>query len=208
MMKNKEYSFLEDAISILGSEHSQEYLSKFWLEEKEFYSKWSRIFDTIFKNDKDRIPQNIFREDYVLIPIMMTGGVFYEETFDALRKCMIELGEKEFIVVEQNKEYQLRFRYPVEIDWRTFSLEDNNTEYIIMELLATFKNYYVLGDSGIWGKYYEGEHKYSFDIIGVKEEYAGIFYNHFKNIISLEERNEINNLLPQYKEKIVWNLRY
>lgn len=164
MMKNKEYSFLEDAISILGSEHSQDYLSKFWLEEKELYLKWSRIFDTIFKNDKDRTPQNIFREDYVLIPIMMPGGVFYEGTFDALKKCMIELGEKEFIVIEQNKEFPLRFKYPIEIDWRTFSLENNDTEYIILELLATFKNYYVLGDSEVWGKYYEGEHKYSFDI--------------------------------------------
>lgn len=205
-MKNKEYYFLEDAISMLGSIDSQQYLLDYWLVEKEFNDKWNKTFDTIFNNDNNKIPQDIFKEDFVLIPIMMTGGVFYRETFDALKQCMIELGEKEFVVIEKNKKNPLRFKYPTHIDWLKLSLENSNTaEYITLELLATFKNYYVWGETGIWGKYYEGENEHSFDIIGVKEEYSILFYSHFKNIISLEERGEINSLLPNYQNKIIWN---
>jgi hypothetical protein len=191
---------------------SEEYLKKYWLNDGDWQSFWQPLKDKIFRSESTCLPDMMFKDDFALIALI-GGVVFTEDDFKALQNCMLEAGDKWFVIVE-NKYMQpvitgndgkiiihllLQFKFPVEITWD----ELLNGGLISMELFETsYKDFFVFGDSGKWGKYAANEYWDTsvdpagtpLDIIGFKPELAHIFQEHFRQ--PKEEQEEIREWLP------------
>ncbi|MDR0329016.1 MAG: hypothetical protein LBI05_12055 [Planctomycetaceae bacterium] len=86
---------------------SDVYLRKYWLHEEEWQSRWVLLWDHIFCPDAFTLPDMMFREGFMLIA-GIGGCAFAEGDFHALQKCMREIGDKEFVMIENGKKRNLR----------------------------------------------------------------------------------------------------
>ncbi len=198
---------------------SEKYLNRYWLDKKEWKSYWQPLKDKIFAPESVCLPDMMFKKDFALF-IFIGGVVFTEDDFKALQKCMLEAGDKWFVIAE-NKHTQpviigengktivhplLRFKFPAEITWD----ELLNGGLISMELFETsYKEFFVFGSSAKWGKYAANEYwdrsvdpaGTPLDIIGFKPEISSIFQKNFKQL--KEEQEKIKEWLPpKYKDFI------
>ena len=99
---------------------AQNYLSKYWIDQFEYEGKWKAIQDRIFINQDKGLPEMVFNDNYNLLAIR--GGVLFEEAdFRDLQACLLEIGEKNFVVIEntfgKSNEVPLRMKYPANITW-------------------------------------------------------------------------------------------
>jgi len=68
------------------------------------------------------------------------------------------------------------------------------------------KEFFVFGESGLWGKYSASDYKYPIDIIGFKPEYQAIFQDEFcQNEADLKD---IQNNLPDLYKSALYNKRF
>lgn len=199
---------------------SETYLEKYWLSEDEWQKKWQPLKDKVFHTEFTRLPDMMYREEYLLITLV-GGVIFTEDDFLALQKCMFDAGDKWFVVIE-NKYMQptlindngktfvhplLRFKYPVEITWK----ELLNGGLLSMELFeSSYKEFFVFGSSSKWGKYAANEYwdrsvdpiGTPLDIIGFKTELVSVFQKYFKQ--SKEEQQKIKDWIPEeYKKRLI-----
>jgi len=198
---------------------SEEYLKKYWLDERELQNYWQPLRDKIFCSKSSCLPDVMFKENFELI-VLMGGVIFTKNDFEALQNCMFKAGDKWFVVVE-NKYTQpvitgndgqvmvhplLHFKFPIEITWK----ELLNGGLVSMELFETsYKEFFVFGNSAKWGKYAANEYWNALadpagtplDIIGFKPELAPIFREYFKQ--SKEDQEEIREWLPQKYKKLI-----
>lgn len=198
---------------------SEEYLKKYWLNEEEWQNYWQPLKDKIFRLESTYLPDMMFKEDFALIALI-GGVVFTEDDFKALQNCMLEVGDKWFVIVE-NQHMQpkfkgddgeiivdplLQFKFPVEISWN----ELLNGGLLSMEVFQNAcKEFFVFGSSAKWGKYAANEYwdrsvdpaGTPLDIIGFKPALASIFREHFKQL--KKEQEEIREWLPQEYKKLI-----
>jgi hypothetical protein len=93
----------------------------------------------------------------------------------------------------------IRLKFPATITWA--ELSSGNTISNLL-LNGPIKEYFVFGDSGLWGKYVANDYGSAVDIIGYKKELAKHFIKHFK--LNPEKQFRINNELPDaYKKRIL-----
>jgi len=122
------------------------------------------------------------------------GDPLYENDFHALRQCMSETRDKEFVMISNfkapviTKHPHLRFKFPVDITWNELNNEGARcagTSYRLMKGLG--KDFFIFGDSGLWGKYAACEYLdrsvdpagTPLDIIGFKPKLTSIFKQFF-----------------------------
>ncbi|MFS4454738.1 hypothetical protein [Maribacter sp. 2304DJ31-5] len=175
------------------------YLRKYWLSENEYNSKWKELHERIFMNLDVSLPDMVFKKGYELIPLR-GGCLFSEKDFEQLKKSLLEIGEKYLVVIENTfrgnlKEPAFRMKYPVTISWK----EIINGNFISSTIIENpNKEFFIFGETGVWGKYSASDYVWPLDIIGFKPECRTIFTNHFKQ--SNEEEKQINEWLPvQYQ---------
>lgn len=191
------------------------YFEKYWLNYEEYIKKWLPIQNIIFNNKARHLPNMMFNEDkFELLP-SIGGQIFSQKEFEILKKCLKVTKDKYFVLI-QNKHVQpeihnpnggdniihplLRFKYPLDITWS----ELMSGGYISVELFQWFyKDYFVFGDSGRWGKYIANHtEQYPFNILGFTKEYESIFKKNFE-IKSEEEYQTLKKWLPEnYKPYI------
>jgi hypothetical protein len=137
---------------------SVSYLSAYWLSEAEYVQKWKPIQDTIFEHVSVSPPAVRINEQLAVFSTV--GGVlFTKEDFRKLAVCLKDLPDTNFAVVEDfdidrpphGSGPVLRLRYPKSIHWDEMCVAEEGISY---ELFGRpVRNYFVFGDSGLWGKY-------------------------------------------------------
>jgi len=177
-------------------EVAEKFLEKYWLPEKEYIENWKSLQDQIFINQNNGLPDSIFAKPYKILALR-GGCLFVEDDFKYLQKCLLEIGDKYFVIIQNTFGKKLinptafRMKFPSNITWD----ELMSGNFISTALFEMFHNeFFVFGESDMWGKYAANEYIRPLDIIGVKPIYFEIFKNHFKQ--SEGERLEINTWLP------------
>jgi hypothetical protein len=192
-------TFVEDETR----EQTTSYFDKYWLNKEEYIEKWLPIQNKIFDSKAKYFPDMMFNSDFQLIALR-GGLIFTEEDFYLLQNCMNQTGDKYFVIVqncsEENPHQEqppLRFKYPANVTWD----ELMSGGLVSLELFQyPFKEYFVFGDTGTWGKYVANDYEKPLDIIGFKKNYSEVFKRNFKQLI---EPEIITEWLPDvYKQKL------
>jgi hypothetical protein len=183
------------------------YLDKYWLTKDEYESFWLRVKGTIFNPDFQSLPEKVFRKEFELIPLI-GGAIFSAEDFDAFKACLKETGDEHFVIVQntygEENPIAFRMKFPADISWD--ELVSGN--YISTVLFEMFHNdYFIFGDSGVWGKYVENDADPPLDLIGVKHEFVHAFLDRYKPVRatyealpeSIKTREIIESLPASYK---------
>lgn len=175
--------------------NAKAYLEKYWLSQEEYENVWKPIQDKIFINQDVGLPELIFAEHYNIFAFR-GGCLFLEEDFKQLQKCLLAIGEKYFVVIENSfggrlQEPAFRVKFPTNITWQEL-MSGNYISAVLFEML--FNEYFVFGESTIWGKYSANDYVNPLDLIGFKPEYSPIFREDLKQ--SNAEKLEIKKWLP------------
>jgi hypothetical protein len=224
-MKKTLYEFYDNVDPLEIYPESKDYIKKYWLDEEEYISHWEPLQDKIFDDKVDFLQVGrIFLPEFKLMALL-GGATFDKKDFLLLQKCMKELGEKYFVVIEncaisprvyeyfkkRKVEYPgkpLKFKYPVDIKWKEIYRGD-----FLSEAMMGFwqgREFYVFGESGLWGKYAANDYIVPpagpLDILGFKDECASLFRDTFYNCMTKYQREDTKNSLtspslhPAYKE--------
>ncbi len=181
---------------------AKEYLYKYYLSEDNYLRRWQPIQDQIFYRENIGLPEVLFRESFSMAA--NRGGVLFEqEDFEKLKKCALELGDENIVIIQNDFDRDLnvpplRMKFPVDISW----IELMSGNFISTVLFEMFSNeYFVFSESGTWGKYSANDYEHPLDIIGFKPEYEQIFKGYFSQ--PPEEWEEIKEWLPPKYKKII-----
>jgi hypothetical protein len=213
----KEYQLHLDEYSLEGSgwfskltpesewgkqETAQRYLENYWLPQDEYEHTWKPRQNKIFSNQDKGLPEIVFKEGFEIIALR-GGCLFLKEDFEKLQQCFLEVGDEYFVIIENTfdgkvQEPAFQMKYPTTISWEEL-ISGNFISSTIVE--SNYKEYFVFGDSEVWGKYSASNYQNPLDIIGFKPEYTSSFKNNLKQ--SDEEYQEIKDWLPlMYKQYI------
>lgn len=144
------YSFPESA------DVSDFYINNYALNESGFTSA-QMLLKNIFKNSFLKFPDFIIKNEYAFF-IAMGGILMDEDDFASISRWMTHFNDKYLYVLEDYQESApphqsgppLRFRFPAKLRWEEINQQDG----IAYELFGRpIRNYYVFGDSSMWGKY-------------------------------------------------------
>ncbi len=182
--------------------NAQDYLDKYYLSEQEYLTDWKPLQGNIFISDKG-LPELIFEPDFNLLAIR-GGTLFTKEDFENLQKCLVKLGDKNLIIIQNTFGTDsgiplLRMKYPSDITWGEI-MSDNFISSVLFEMFHN--EYFVFSESASWGKYSANDYEHPLDIIGFKPEFTGIFIEQFKQ--SKDEQAEVREWLPS-KYKVLIN---
>jgi len=171
------------------------YLDKYWLSLTEYKRRCEKLQNVIFTNQAEALPQMIFSDEYRLLALG-GGCLFTEEDFRSLQNCMLKVGEKSFFIIENDfggtlEEPTFRMEFPADISWEEF-FSGNFVSSTMIE--SIHKEFFVFGESGLWGKYSASDYKYPIDIVGFLPEYEAIFQDEFCQ--NEAEVKDVQNHLP------------
>ena len=161
---------------------AEKYLQKYWLSNAEYNETIVEIQNRIFDSSFESLPQKVFLPEFEIIPNI--GGVLFEEKdFEALKKCFDKTGDSYFYIVQNNLAVngvpKFRLKYPTKTTWN----ELISGNYLSTFLFEMFHNeYFVFGNSGLWGKYCSNDEDLPIDIYGVTENLVSVFLNNFEDI--------------------------
>lgn len=173
----------------VSREQTAAYFERYWLDGREYVEKWMPVQNTIYDVAGDHFPDVKFQSNFEIIALR-GGLIFTGEDFALLRQCWQRTGDSYIVIVENVDEDNphhgrplLRFKYPTNITWD----ELTSGGYVSQELFETsFREYFVFGDTGTWGKYVANDYIYPLDIIGFQKKYAEEFKKHFAPLMEHE----------------------
>jgi hypothetical protein len=178
------------------------YLEKYWLPSSAYEAKWKAIQDRIFVKQVVGLPELVFTDEYEMITLR-GGCLFTKDDFRKLQECMLAIGDQRFVVVENTygqkvPEPGFRMQFPVGITWEEITSGD-----CISGILLAYphNDYYVYGDSEVWGKYAANDYTNPLDIIAFRETAASVFKEKFR-LPDSESREMETWLPPSYKARI------
>jgi hypothetical protein len=181
----------------------EEYLGKYWLSEKEYFQNWKSIQNKIFVNQENGLPNLKFKNEFLILPLR-GGSLFDKSDFESLMNCLIDIGEKYFVVIEntygeKSTEIAFRMKYPTNISWD----EITNGNFISETIIGSMhKEFFVFGENTNWGKYSASEYESPLNLIAFKPIYKALFQKQF--LQDDEEKMEIlNNWLPKNYVKLL-----
>jgi len=170
------------------------YLTKYWLSDSEYESYWRDIQNAIFTNAVG-LPGKIFNIDFET-KVVKGGCLFTQQDFLRIQKCMLEAGDQNLIVVENLKgevtnEQPFKFRFPVGISWEEIT-SGNFVSSVLLE--SVYKEFFVFGDTSLWGMYTASDYEFPLDVIGFRVEVQDCFLELFNP--SEDEIAEIKKWIP------------
>lgn len=163
---------------------AENYLDKYWLSKTEYEKKWKATQNCIFTSAKAGLSEMVFQPGFAWF-VIKGGCLFVEDEFSRLRSCALSVAEAFIVIVENSSggkvvEPTFRFKFPVDITWSEMT-SGNFVSAVLLEI--PYKDYFVFGESGLWGKYTSNEHAMPVDIFGFKGIAEGIF----KSVLSATE---------------------
>jgi hypothetical protein len=177
----------------------EQYLEKYWLNEIEYIKIWTPIQNRIFVPDTLGIPEPTFQDGYEML-IFEGGCLFTFETFTKLKKSMLDLGEEYFVVIENSlienqQEPAFRLKFPVNISWEELT-SGNFVSSTFIE--SIYKEFFVFGQSGFWGKYSAPDYEFPLDVLVFKADVQNVFKFSFNQ--AKEEQEKLSKWNPnRYK---------
>jgi hypothetical protein len=174
---------------------SLSFLEKYWLSEEEYLNIWLPIKNEIFQSKSISLPDLMFNPEFDLL-FLLGGLLFSEDGFNALKKCIESTGDTHFVIIQNANEDEVPFRlkFPSKISWSEL-IDGGAVSFEVFK--RPIRDYYVLGDTGNWGKYLSDE--YSLDIIGYRKEFKNTFMKIFESYIKDQREGVIKKLPPAYK---------
>jgi len=181
---------------------AENYLERYWLSSAEYQHTWKQVQDRIFTNQEVGLPQMVFNPEFEL-QASLGGCLFVQEEFVRLQECMQSISEQFFFVVEntfggQVEEPIFRMKFPTGISWDELA-SGNFVSAILLEM--PHKEYFVFGESGVWGKYAANDYETPLDILGFIREIANVFRNKFR-LSDTGEREIMRVLPPAYMNRL------
>lgn len=183
---------------------AKNYLEKYWLRESEYKKIWSQIKDKIFAPKFQYLPQNLFLPEFEIVP--MIGGVLFDDKdFEAFKLCLGKVGDNHFVIIQNNFGQEnltaFRMKFPTSISWK----ELMNGNYISTVLFEMFHNdFFVFGESALWGKYAANDETPPLSLFGVKEKFISVFIEEYRDLTKQYEilpnsykNSEIIRSLPE-----------
>jgi hypothetical protein len=155
-----------------------EYLNKYLMPDIYFQDILGNKMFSIFNNPVG-FPNNIFAKDYDY-KIFNGGGLFVEDEFALLKRCLGLTNDKWIFVIEEIHTIEsgrLLMKFPVETNWSDL-MAGGMLSYELIE--RPVRNYFVFGDSYLWGKYVGSDYDPPKDILGFKK-HVDIFRNVFES---------------------------
>lgn len=185
-----------------NKELAKKYLEKYWLSQAEYETIWKPIQNQIFINQDKSLPEMMFKEDFEMLALR-GGSLFLEEDFKQLQNCFLEVGDEYFVIIENTyggilQEASFKLKYPTKISWQEL-ISGNFISSTLIE--SIYKEYFVFGNSGMWGKYSASDYVNPLDIIGFRSEYSSLFRNNVEQ--SQNEMQEIKHWLPPLYRKLI-----
>jgi len=174
---------------------AENYLSKYWLSKSEYETEVKEIQAKIFNSQVRKFQDFVFLKSFETVALR--GGIlFEEEDFNILKECFRETGDKYIYIIENDfglppETPPFRMKYSSNINWKEL-VSGNFISTVLFNWPS--KEYYVFGDTGLWGKYSANEYKNPLDIIGFDKSYSGLFKGKFEQ--PPEEKEEISEWLP------------
>lgn len=173
---NDYYSIYDSNNVGINIDIAHQYLQNYFLSEEEYFKYWKPIQKKVFPYESIGIPTQMFSENYNLITSV--GGVLFEkEDFELLQKCILEIGDRSIIIIQNDftrrlEKPILRMKYPSDITWEKIM----SGSFISTVLFKMYANeYFVFSESGLWGKYSANDEEYPLDIVGVTPDLEFIF---------------------------------
>lgn len=165
---------------------TEAYFERYWLLKSEYNAKWKSILETIYVVSGPNFPHVKFHSGFEFLALR-GGRVFTEQDFSFLSHCIKNIGDENFVLVENvdennphHGEPPLRFKFPSCITWSELMAGG----YVSQELFeAPVKEYFVFGDTGTWGKYVANDYVYPLDIVGFQRRYSELFKKQFAPLI-------------------------
>jgi hypothetical protein len=213
---------------------AEEFLKKYWIPKDEFLLKWQPIQNVVFRPNVS-LSNYLFNKRFNLIGISNAGGTFYEQEYICFQQFLKEIGEKHFIIAENadnrivysdateeflregqkidQKDNQFRFKFPIDTPY-----EELNSGGIISEIFLDGrypKDYYIFGESVLWGKYAENLY-YDLYFLGFEPVLTNIakkcyspFLEESKKLAGkisseIHKEQKIYGRLEKYLPKIIW----
>lgn len=220
-MKNDYQEQLKTFSTPEDYDQTKVYFENYWLDLDEYVNNWHPIQHSIFNSKAKHLPDMMFSNNFELIPLI-GGNIFTShEDFALFQNCMRQTKDESFVIVQNPeviiKVYMsennwgvhplLRFKFPAEISWE----ELNSGDYISIELFQNaYKDYFVFGDSGNWGRYVANDYvnpinlegSTPLNITGFRSRYSKLFKEEFGVSQSLNKQIISKWLPDSYKQRI------
>ena len=181
------------------------YLDKYYIPREEYENVWKPKQETIFMNIKKFLPEMMFQPGYIIHPAE-GGCLFMEEDFLLFQKGLQNLGEKQFVVIEQESwlrpqyEERLNLKFPVSISWHDML---TGGVYISDTLCNDpYMQFFLFGENTGWGMYVDNDYDlYPIILLGTNAECEEAFTDYY-NLPFPRKENYIYGGIPKiYFEK-------
>jgi hypothetical protein len=170
----------------------EEYMKKYWLNRQELNTTWLPIKNSVFTHDF-HYPDQVFNTSFDTI-ISIGFFALAEDDLKQFQECIKVTGDKYFVLVEDYDEeidpvvvndgrdkytqISTRLKYPSDISWEEIKSGDWFSKEVFE---GPVRDFFIFGDSGLWGKYAGNDQEYELDIIGYDKKYTDVFQEQFKN---------------------------
>lgn len=181
----------ETALAYFSESNTQDkttkFFEKYWLSSEQLHSVWDPIIINVFGLRSNAAPKNKIDFNDKFFVLQLIGGLtLIESELLKLQHCFKATGDTYFAVIEDYDENNpphsagpsLRFVFPSDVKWT----ELTGGGYISIELFGmSHKNYFILGNSGLWGKYAANDWKTPQEFFGFHPNLESIFRSQFLN---------------------------
>lgn len=151
----------------------EEFLRKYLLSDVDYKQAWEKKLQSIFSSSLD-FPSKLFNEGYQTVSLM-GGIIFSKDEFFQLQRCFEKTGDKWLLIIEDNAEEGsaiVKLKFPIKIEWHDL-LGGGAISFEVFE--RPIRNYFVFGDTGLWGKYVGSDFDPPEDILGFQSEVQETF---------------------------------
>ena len=166
----------DDSVSYLkAKDFLERYALNNIMETEECLAKMCSVFKVVdyqwFDIEKMSLDE-LFKDEFHVF-ISLSSPLFQEENFLMIQNIEIKHGGNYLYVIEEetceeDKDVAIKLRIPIDISWQ----EMKNGGFISDILLnMPHNNYFVFGDSGNWGRWYDYENPWrDYEVFGYKKE--------------------------------------
>jgi len=149
------------------------FLDKYWLNLSEYKSVWKPIQGYVTRNSG-------FLENSKEINID-GGRLFTKDQFHKLQKCLLDIGEKEFVIIQIGQKFnsgepQFRMKFPVNVTWEEL-IKGNYISAVLFEM--PYNEYLVYGKKREWSRYSNNDHIEPFHLLKFDNKHEKYFHKHF-----------------------------
>lgn len=185
-----EEAFLQQTIGLsleewLSEDLAIEMLERFWIDDQEWTEEWQprkeKVFQRLTLEEMWHSPEKAFLSDWS-VKGYDTYEPFYDGTvYERLRQCLLDLGEKEMVMMEEYPEgpFPVRLRIPLSMSWSDIL----RGGYLLLSIMRQdYGNYMIFGSLPIWGRYVALESDKGLDLLGFDREHVSMFSSYEQNM--------------------------